>query len=334
MKKNEKAKIVPFVPKSMEYPNYSEREFWRIRYDNIDGPFEWYDDYETLSPLIKQLNLQKRSIILHVGIGNSEFSEKMYDDGYKKQYNIDYSRNVIHYMKQRNKRLRSSMIFETMNVLDLDYEDNQFDVIFDKAVFDCVLCGIDADTKANIFMNEIYRVLKPKGYFFLVSNSNPESRLKYLQKSNLKYDIFIHIITNDKEQTKIYEENNTEMTFMKKTYYVYICQKMEEEDDEFEQDILKILEEKKKEKEIVNIDMKNMNKSENNEIENNNEEKEEKEEEEKEEKEEKTEEKDNTNEIQEGEDNKTQKSRSKTTKSNKSKKSKKKSNKTKNKSDN
>ena len=152
----------------------------------------------------------------------------MYDDGYKKQYNIDYSRNVIHYMKQRNKRLRSSMIFETMNVLDLDYEDNQFDVIFDKAVFDCVLCGIDADTKANIFMNEIYRVLKPKGYFFLVSNSNPESRLKYLQKSNLKYDIFIHSITNDKEQTKIYEENNAEMTFMKKTYYVYICQKMEE----------------------------------------------------------------------------------------------------------
>ena len=257
MKNNKKTKIVPFVPKSIEYPNYSEREFWRIRYDNIDGPFEWYEDYETLSPLIKQLNLQKRSIILHVGIGNSEFSEKMYDDGYKKQYNIDYSRNVIHYMKQRNKRLRSSMIFETMNVLDLDYEDNQFDVIFDKAVFDCVLCGIDADTKANIFMNEIYRVLKPKGYFFLVSNSNPESRLKYLQKTNLKYDIFIHTITNDKEQTKIYEKNNIEMNFMKKTYYVYICQKMEEEIEEFEQDILNILEEKKKEKENINIDIKN-----------------------------------------------------------------------------
>ena len=96
---NKNAKIVPFVPRSTEYPNYSDREYWRLRYENIDGPFDWYDDYETLSPLIRKLELDKRSTILHVGIGNSEFSEKLYDEGYKRQYNIDYSRNVIHYMK-------------------------------------------------------------------------------------------------------------------------------------------------------------------------------------------------------------------------------------------
>ena len=261
-------KIVPFIPKSLEYPNYSDRNYWRIRYENINGMFDWYDDYEAISPIIKQLNLPKRSNILHIGIGNSEFSEKMYDEGYKKSYNIDYSRNVIHFMKERNKRLRSSMIFETMNVLNLDYEDSQFDIVFDKAVFDCVLCGIDADSKATIFLNEVYRVLRPNGYYFLVSNSDPENRLKYLQKPNLKYDIFVNSITNDEKQTKLYIDNDINTNFMKKTHYIYICQKVEEveepqneivEKNELENkgellnNNLKIEEQKKEENKEINI---------------------------------------------------------------------------------
>ena len=34
-------------------------------------------------------------MVLNVGCGNSEFSEKMYDDGYKNNYNIDFCKNVI-----------------------------------------------------------------------------------------------------------------------------------------------------------------------------------------------------------------------------------------------
>ena len=228
MKSNNKIKQIPFIPKSLEYPNYSDKNFWRIRYDNTKNSFEWYEDYETLSPIIKKLNLSKRSTILHIGIGNSEFSEKMYDEGYKKSYNIDFARNVIHYMKQRNKRLRSNMIFETMNVLNLKYEDNQFDIVFDKAVFDCVLCGIDADSKANKFMKEIYRVLKTNGYYFLVSNTGPENRLNYIQNKNIKYDIFVYSILSDKKQADIYKDNDTEMNFIKKIYYIYVCKKIDE----------------------------------------------------------------------------------------------------------
>jgi ubiquinone/menaquinone biosynthesis C-methylase UbiE len=228
MKSKNKIKKIPFIPKSQEYPNYSDKNFWRIRYDNTKNSFDWYEDYETLSPIIKQLNLSKRSTILHIGIGNSEFSEKMYDEGYKKSYNIDFARNVIHYMKQRNKRLRSNMIFETMNVLNLNYEDNQFDIVFDKAVFDCVLCGIDADSKANKFMKEIYRVLKPNGYYFLVSNTGPENGLNYIQNKNIKYDIFVYSILSDKKQTDSYKDNDTEINFLKKIYYIYVCKKIEE----------------------------------------------------------------------------------------------------------
>ena len=278
-----KNKIVPFIPKSLEYPNYSDKNYWRLVYEKSIGTYEWYEDYETISPIIKQLKLPKRSNILHIGIGNSEFSEKMYDEGYKKSYNIDFSRNVIHYMKQRNKKLRASMIFETMNALDLDYEDNQFDIVFDKATFDCILCGIDADTKSKIFMNEVFRVIKPKGFYFLISNSGPESRLKYLQSNNIRYDIFVHKIINDQEQTKIYEDNSKKVNFMKDIHYSYICKKLGEiknnekeksNKDKVKKDELNSGENMKKNKKSINLnneDGKNINGDEN--INNNNEEK-------------------------------------------------------------
>ena len=221
-------KIIPFIPKSIDYANYADKNYWLQRYENVNCSYEWYDDYETIKPIISDLNLPKRCVILNVGIGNSEFSEKMYDEGYKKSYNIDFARNVIHYMKQKNKRLRSSMIFETMNALDIEYEDEQFDIIFDKATFDCILCDIQANKKAKIYMDEIYRLLKPKGYFFMISNSEPENRNKYLLKKGYKFNILVHKIENDEKDVKYFDMLDYNLNYLKKTHYVYVCQKMEE----------------------------------------------------------------------------------------------------------
>ena len=221
-------KIVPFVPKSVDFSNFADKNYWLERYENTKNTSEWYDDYETIKPLIYQLNISKRSVILHVGIGNSEFSEKMYDDGFKKSYNIDFARNVIHFMKLRNKRLRNSMIFETMDALNVEYEDEQFDVIFDKATFDCILCDIGADKKAKIYIKEIYRLLKPKGYYFLISNSEPTKRIKYLRNSNMKFNVAIYKIENEEEDINKYDMLDFNMNVFKKTHYVYICKKMED----------------------------------------------------------------------------------------------------------
>ena len=221
-------KIVPFVPKSVDFSNFADKNYWLERYENTKNTSEWYDDYETIKPLIYQLNISKRSVILHVGIGNSEFSEKMYDDGFKKSYNIDFARNVIHFMKLRNKRLRNSIIFETMDALNVEYEDEQFDVIFDKATFDCILCDIGADKKAKIYIKEIYRLLKPKGYYFLISNSEPTKRIKYLRNSNMKFNVAIYKIENEEEDINKYDMSDFNMNVFKKTHYVYICKKMEE----------------------------------------------------------------------------------------------------------
>ena len=222
------SKIKPFVPKLLNYAQYGDKKYWVDRYENLKNSCEWYEDYETIKPIIQELNLSKRSVILHVGIGNSEFSEKMYDEGYKKCYNIDFARNVIHYMKQRNKRLRSSMIFETMNALDIEYEDEQFDIIFDKATLDCILCDIQANKKAKLYMDEVYRLLKPKGYFFMISNSEPKNRNNYLLKPEYKFNIMVHKIENEEKDVKYYDMLDYNLNYLKKPHYVYVCQKMEE----------------------------------------------------------------------------------------------------------
>lgn len=61
------------------------------------------EDYDTLKPIIEDLKLDKSCNIINLGCGNAEFSEFMYDDGYKNIYNIDIAPNVIDYMKGRAK---------------------------------------------------------------------------------------------------------------------------------------------------------------------------------------------------------------------------------------
>ena len=250
-------KIIPFIPKSIDYANYADKNYWLQRYENVNCSYEWYDDYETIKPIISDLNLPKRCVILNIGIGNSEFSEKMYDEGYKKSYNIDFARNVIHYMKQKNKRLRSSMIFETMNALDIEYEDEQFDIIFDKATFDCILCDIQANKKAKIYMDEIYRLLKPKGYFFMISNSEPENRNKYLLKKGYKFNILVYKIENYEKDVKYFDMLDYNLNYLKKTHYVYVCQKMEE-GKSINEEILEDDDEEEKNNEKKKLEKKNV----------------------------------------------------------------------------
>jgi len=55
-------KLVPFVPKSSDYSNYADKKYWLERYENSKNSCEWYEDYETIKPIINELNLSKRSV--------------------------------------------------------------------------------------------------------------------------------------------------------------------------------------------------------------------------------------------------------------------------------
>lgn len=48
-----------------------------------------------------------------------------------------------------------------MDVRDLKFDDETFDVCLDKGTLDCFACGEDAATEVSTMLKEVNRVLKP-----------------------------------------------------------------------------------------------------------------------------------------------------------------------------
>jgi ubiquinone/menaquinone biosynthesis C-methylase UbiE len=197
-------------------PNYGEKKYWEERYESQKGKtFDWLEDYESIKPIIDNLGIKKESRILNVGCGNSEFSEKMFDEGYNHNYNIDICQNVIDFMKSRNKD-RKGLHFDVMDVCDMAYKDETFDLVIDKSTIDALLCGDHSFMIVAKMLKEISRVLKTGGYYIIISYGKPENRMIHLERDHLAFEVQIYTI-------KRAEEDEQE-----KIHYVYICKKLPE----------------------------------------------------------------------------------------------------------
>ena len=197
-------------------PNYGDKNYWEERYDEQSGTtFDWLEDYESIKPIIDNLGVKKESRILNVGCGNSEFSEKMFDEGYNHNYNIDICQNVIDFMKSRNKD-RKGLHFDVMDVCDMAYKDETFDLVIDKSTIDALLCGDHSFMIVAKMLKEISRVLKTGGYYIIISYGKPENRMIHLERYHLAFEVQIYTI-------KRAEEDEQE-----KIHYVYICKKLTE----------------------------------------------------------------------------------------------------------
>lgn len=94
-----------------------------------------------------------------LGCGNAKFSEDLYDAGFHNQWNVDISDVVIQQMKDRNQH-RPKMVYEVMDVCDMNYPDNFFDVAIDKSTIDTILCGENPVLSCFTFLKECQRVIK------------------------------------------------------------------------------------------------------------------------------------------------------------------------------
>ena len=198
-------------------PNYGDKKYWEDRYDEQNGTtFDWLEDYESVKPIIDNLGIKKESRILNVGCGNSEFSEKMYDEGFTHNYNIDICKNVIDFMKSRNKE-RKGLHFDVMDVCEMAYKDETFDLIIDKSTIDALLCGDHSFMIVAKMLKEISRVLKTGGYYIIVSYGKPENRMTHLERDHLAFDIQIYTIKRKEDEDE-----------SEKIHYVYICKKLTE----------------------------------------------------------------------------------------------------------
>ena len=56
-----------------------------------------------------------------------------------------------------------------MDVKELQYEDESFDLIIDKSTLDCMMCCSDAEIDVCKMFKECQRVLKTNGIYVIIS---------------------------------------------------------------------------------------------------------------------------------------------------------------------
>jgi len=227
--------------------DYSSLSYWENRYTNEHLEiFEWYQTYETLKEKIGDY-IKPTDKILNAGCGTSKFAEDLFIDDIKDVTNIDFSENAIKIMVEYYQEQQVEMNYKKKNVLDMkEFTDKTFDIVFDKALLDAVLCGENALITVEKMMKEIYRVLKDEGHYIIVSNASEEGRKILFDEKMWEYTI----MEIEKPSKVLVIEDKDPKNF----HYIYILKKKSIEPPKEE------VEEKKEERKEERKDSKKDNK--------------------------------------------------------------------------
>ncbi len=218
--------------------DYSSLKYWEGRYLNEHMEiYEWYQTYETLKEKIIDY-IKPEDQILYVGCGTSKLAEDLYIDEIRNVTNIDFSENAIKIMEDRYKEQKVEMKYKKMNVTNMEeFTNESFNVVFDKALLDSVLCGENALPIVDKMINEIYRVMVNGGFYIIISNGNEETRKNLFNPEMWEYKMLeiekpSKVVVLDEKDPKNY-------------HYIYILtKKVKEEEEKKEEE-----EEEKKEEE-------------------------------------------------------------------------------------
>lgn len=159
--------------------DYGNAKYWDERYDRY-SPFDWLMGYDHFKSQGLTEFMQNDDNILMIGCGSAAFSQEMYDDGYNSIHNIDLSPVVIQQMSEANVD-RHSMTWTVMNCTELSFDDETFDVAFDKSTMDCIFCCDNSNHQISEMMMESWRVLKPGGVFISLSLHNVDKCLPFIE---------------------------------------------------------------------------------------------------------------------------------------------------------
>ena len=115
---------------------YGQEHYWNARYRNQKQHYDWYVTWDQFKELILPKlptgvtvdNLK----VLTVGCGNSDLGEHMFDDGFTNQISIDISEVVIQQMTEEVTSQLQQVRFVQMDVREMKFEDDHFDLIIDK----------------------------------------------------------------------------------------------------------------------------------------------------------------------------------------------------------
>lgn len=158
--------ILPIDPKE-----FKTQEYWENVYkkDDENTTYDWFIKYDKLKLLFNKHIKDKNSSILILGCGNSTHGEDMYRDGYKNIVNIDFSETVIKNMKERCYNM-PEMKWIKMNIKDLKFDNESFDVVIDKGTMDSLMSdnGYIIDPSNELAKEIYYEIKKYKEFFVLM----------------------------------------------------------------------------------------------------------------------------------------------------------------------
>ncbi|KAH9849951.1 S-adenosyl-L-methionine-dependent methyltransferase [Lenzites betulinus] len=185
------------LPKKNE--EYGTKQYWDDRYsqESEDSSFDWFKSYSDIADIIRELIPEKSSRILMLGCGNSTLSQDMYDDEYKNIVNTDYSGILIEKMRHKHAQTRPEMEWHEMDIRDLKFDDDSFDVAIDKGTMDAMMTA-----KADVWdppeevirnctreVDEVLRVLRKGGIFIYLTFGQPHFRRRYLDRPGTTLEI-------------------------------------------------------------------------------------------------------------------------------------------------
>lgn len=173
---------------------FSSPRLWDAYYRNTsaEAVYDWYGSWssgiegaefksadglvwmaDTLGGVLRPY-LSNRSLVLMLGSGKSDLSEKMYEEGFVNIVNVDISRAVLDQQKSRVESAMPSMRWVHGNVSALSFAKEMFDIIVDKGTLDAMESNRPLLRTA---VQEAWRVLKPRGLLMSISPSKPELRV-------------------------------------------------------------------------------------------------------------------------------------------------------------
>ncbi|KAI9145001.1 S-adenosyl-L-methionine-dependent methyltransferase [Paraphysoderma sedebokerense] len=170
---------------------YQTQEYWDQRYTK-EKTFDWFKTWKDLQPVLEPIICDYDAKIIILGCGNSTLGPDMYASNYHNITNIDFSPIVIENMKSEYSTL-SSMKWEVMDIRDIKYGNETFDIAIDKGTMDAMMCekgsiwSPSEALKQNVALevDEVLRILKPNGKFIYVTFGQPHFRRQHLERAGL-----------------------------------------------------------------------------------------------------------------------------------------------------
>lgn len=157
---------------------FSKADYWEDRYKKTTKEFDWFGTWNSdtavrIKPEVEPFLPSKVNSILNIGCGNSRLGEELYKDGYTGIMNIDISQSAVDKMSQKFAG-NSALSFMQMDITNMTFADESFDVVMDKGTLDALYTGLPAGVKLAVA--HVFRMLAPGGVFVSMSFGSPVNR--------------------------------------------------------------------------------------------------------------------------------------------------------------